>query len=150
MTFDEKVCETVFHCLGMKPSPEAADQAVVSTTIGGLGIRRIVDHAKGAFSASWHEAQIITKETWWTKGSDDDCSAEYVHQQKASSIVDVAIMTNLKSKAENARETQRLNRLDYPHANAWLSARPSHTDGKDTVLKSSAPLLPSPRSTRVL
>src|SRR3954467_1042593 len=29
---------------------------------------------------------------------------------------------------------QRLNRLDSPHANAWLSARPSCMDGTDTVL----------------
>src|SRR3954470_372087 len=32
------------------------------------------------------------------------------------------------------REAQRLNRLDSPHANAWLSARPSTVDGKDTIL----------------
>ena len=50
--FDKKICHTVFHCLGLKPTPEAYDQASVSTTIGGLGVRRIVDHAKGAFTAS--------------------------------------------------------------------------------------------------
>ena len=31
---------TVFQCLGLKPVP---DQASVSTKMGGLGIRRIVD-----------------------------------------------------------------------------------------------------------
>src|SRR2546421_10787234 len=35
---------------------------------------------------------------------------------------------------ENPRDAQRLNRLDSPHANAWLSARPSCMDGTDTVL----------------
>ena len=74
--FDKKICHTVFHCLGLKPTPEAYDQASVSTTIGGLGVRRIVDHAKGAFTASWYEAQIITKETW-VKPSDADCSETY-------------------------------------------------------------------------
>src|SRR5438270_12451616 len=34
--FDKKVCHTVFHILGLKPTPEAYDQASVSTTIGGL------------------------------------------------------------------------------------------------------------------
>ena len=34
----------------------------------------------------------------------------------------------------NARDTQRLSRLDSPHANSWLSARPSTLDGKDTIL----------------
>ena len=42
-------------------------------------------------------------------------------------------MSKLKSNA-NAREAQRLNRLDSPHANAWISARPSSMDGTDTIL----------------
>jgi len=29
-----------------------------------LGVRRIKDHGKGAFTASWHEAQVTTGETW--------------------------------------------------------------------------------------
>ena len=45
--FDSVVGHTVFQCLGLKPVPEAYDQASVSTKIGGLGIRRMVDHAKG-------------------------------------------------------------------------------------------------------
>ena len=121
--FDKKICHTVFHCLGLKPTPEAYDQASVSTTIGGLGVRRIVDHAKGAFTASWYEAQIITKETW-VKPSDADCSETYSSQRKASSSTDVAI-PQIKS---------HLQRLDSPHANAWLSARPSSMDGSDCIL----------------
>src|SRR5712671_3893599 len=42
-------------------------------------------------------------------------------------------MAKLKA-TENPRDAQRLNRLDSPHANAWLSARPSCMDGTDTVL----------------
>ena len=42
-------------------------------------------------------------------------------------------MTKLKTNA-NPREAQRLNRLDSPHANAWISARPSSMDGTDTIL----------------
>jgi len=61
--FDEKVSQTVFQCLGLKPTDEAYAQASVSTTIGGLGVRRILDHANGAFTASW-QAQIITGEKW--------------------------------------------------------------------------------------
>src|SRR6185295_6480537 len=41
-------------------------------------------------------------------------------------------MAKLKATA-NPRDAQ-LNRLDSPHANAWLSARPSCMDGTDTVL----------------
>ena len=43
--FDEKVSKTVFQCLALKPTDEAYAQASVSTTIGGLGVRRILDHA---------------------------------------------------------------------------------------------------------
>jgi hypothetical protein len=132
--FDKRVCHTVFQCLGLKPTPEAYDQASVSTTIGGLGIRRIVDHAKGAFTASWHESQGITHEKW-TKPPDKDCSEVYEPQKKASSKTDAAIMANLKTNAaSDPREIQRLSRLDSPHANAWLSARPSTMDGTDCVL----------------
>jgi len=101
--------------------------------IGGLGIRRIVDHAKGAFTASWHEAQGTTHESWTNSFSDSDCSTAYESQQKASSKTDATIMEKLKVSG-NARDIQRLSRLDSPHANSWLSARPSTLDGKDTIV----------------
>jgi len=131
--FDSVVGHTVFQCLGLKPVPEAYDQASVSTKIGGLGIRRIVDHAKGAFTASWHEAQLITHETFTNIFREADCSAVYEPQQKASSKTDADIMSKLK-ESSNPRDAQRLSRLDSPHANSWLSARPSSMDGKDTIL----------------
>jgi len=127
-----KVSQTVFQCLGLKPTDEAYAQASVSTTIGGLGVRRILDHANGAFTASWHEAQVITDEKW-IKPPDKDCSGVYNSQHAASATTDAAIMAKLKATA-NPRDAQRLNRLDSPHANAWLSARPSCMDGTDTVL----------------
>src|SRR5256714_8370570 len=131
--FDEKVSQkTVFQCLGVKPTDEAYAQASVSTTIGGLGVRRILDHANGAFTASWYEAQVITGEKW-TKLPDKDCSGVYNSQRTASKATDVAIMAKLKAVA-SPRDAQRLNRLDSPHANAWLSARPSCMDGSDPVL----------------
>ena len=119
--FDAKVRDTVFQILGLQQTPEAYDQISVSTTIGGLGIRRVLDHAKGAFTASWHEARGITKE-YWTIPCFLDCSGVYQTQHKASENVDTAIMEKLKAGA-NKRDTQRLNRLDLPHANAWLTAR---------------------------
>src|SRR5882724_10207853 len=54
-------------------------------------------------------------------------------QRTASKATDVAIMAKLKA-VSSPRDAQRLNRLDSPHANAWLSARPSCMDGTDTVL----------------
>src|SRR5436309_7498999 len=108
------------QCLGLKPVNEAYDQLSVSTKIGGLGIRRIVDHAKGAFTASWFEAQVTTHESW-AKPDDADCSADYATQREASSATDAAIVSKLKATS-SPRDSQRLSRLDSPHANAWLSA----------------------------
>ena len=81
----------MFQCLGLKPTDEAYAQASVSTTIGGLGVRRILDHANGAFTASWHEAQVITCEKW-IKPHDKDCSGVYNSQHAASATTDAAIM----------------------------------------------------------
>src|SRR5258708_39272728 len=75
----------------------------------------------------------------------------YNSQHAASATTDAAIMAKLKATA-NPRDAQRLNRLDSPHANAWLSARPSCMDGTDTVLPQNLPhsRCPSPRPTRVI
>ena len=104
--FDEKVSQTVFQCLGLKPTDEAYAQASVSTTIGGLGVRRILDHANGAFTASWHEAQVITGEKW-RKPPDKDCSGVYNSQHAASATTDAAIMAKLKATA-NPRDASAL------------------------------------------
>src|ERR1700757_1131182 len=87
--FDTLVGQTVFQCLALKPTDEAYEQASVSTTIGGLGIRRIMDHAKGAFTASWFEAQVTTGETF-ENPSEEDCPSDYQSQQRASSSIDAA------------------------------------------------------------
>jgi len=45
--------------------PSAAyDQACVSTRFGGLGIRKVVDHAPIAFAASYNESHAQCGETW--------------------------------------------------------------------------------------
>ena len=119
--------QTLFQCLGLKPTDEAYAQASVSTTIGGLGVRRILDHANGAFTASWHEAQVITGEKW-KKPPDKDCSGVYNSQHAASATTDAAIMAKLKATA-NPRDAQRLNRLDSPHVppvpHVWTDLTPS-------------------------
>jgi len=56
--FDTQVGHTVFHCLGLKPTPEAYEQASVGTTTGNSAHCR---PAKGAFTESWHEAQGVKR-----------------------------------------------------------------------------------------
>ena len=127
--FDTLVGQTVFQCLGLKPTDEAHEQASVSTTIGEF------------------EGQVITGETWVKPP--EDCSSVYQSQQRASSATDTTILTKLKTNA-NLREAQRLPCLDSPHANAWISARPSSMDGTDTILPPGSTGLPLPVSTCVL
>ena len=112
-----------------------------------LRVNRQESHEMPSFH-SWFEAQVTTGETFENL-SDEDCSAVYQSQERASSATDNAIMTRLKANS-NPREAQRLNRLDSPHANAWISARPSCLDGTDTPQDISHRRCPTPRSTRVL
>lgn len=109
---------------------ESYVQACVSTKIGGLGVRRVAEHAVGAFSASWHEASKTSGEKWVAPLS---CSPEPQPQSVASAALDRTTMDGLISRA-GKRDVQRLRRLDVDHASAWISALPSSVDGKDTVM----------------
>jgi len=130
--FDLCIRDSVAQILGTTFPGDSYIQACVSTKIGGLGIRRVVDHANGAFSASWHESVRTAMEKWDVPPA---CGAEYVPQKIASAATDSAALDQLISRA-SARDTQRLSRNDIIHANAWISALPSSMDGKDTVMTS--------------
>ena len=117
--------------LGTNFPGESYIQACVSTKIGGLGIRRVVDHANGAFAASWHESARTALETWEVPSL---CTGEYVPQKLASANIDDTSLDGLIARAA-PRDAQRLRRSDVIHANAWISALPSAMDGKDTVME---------------
>ena len=119
--FDACVRETVAQILGTTFPGDSYAQACVSTKIGGLGVRRTVDHADGAFTASWHESMQTSREQWTVPVS---CAPQYQPQSIASAGVDRSAFSDLISRA-SARDSQRLRRLDVPHANAWISALPS-------------------------
>ena len=100
--------------------------------LGGLGIRRIVDHGPVAFVASHESARLQCKETWLPIDDVPD-SLFASHQRAASALVDRVTLDRLIEKG-SARDKQRLRRLDCEHANSWITALPSATDGKDTLL----------------
>ena len=54
-------------------------------------------------------------------------------QRWASEDVDRATLDRLVAEG-SARDKQRLRRLDCLHANSWITALPSATDGRDTIL----------------
>lgn len=127
----ECVRDAVCKIIGSPLSGAAYDQACISTKVGGLGIRRVVDHAIGAFSASWHESGRTCGESWTAP---DLCADDYVPQSVFSADVDRKTLERLIVES-NERDAQRLRRVDMPHANVWISARPSVLDGKDCVMK---------------
>ena len=88
------------------------------------------EHAPGAFSASWHSSKSIVEEKWSPLPG---CSDGPQSQKDSSAKIDHSIMDGLISRSDK-RGAQRLRRLDCLHANSWLSALPSSSDGKDTIL----------------
>jgi len=90
----------------------------------------VSEHAPGAFSASWHSSKSIVEEKWSPLPG---CSDGPQSQKDSSAKIDHSIMDGLISRSDK-RGAQRLRRLDCLHANSWLSALPSSSDGKDTIL----------------
>ena len=115
-----------------QPLPETAyAQAGVSTRFGGLGIRKIVDHAPVAFAASCGISQATCGEKWINPHRPAEKPAP--PQRPSSEDVDRATLDRLIEHG-TPRDKQRLRRLDCKHANSWLTALPSITDGRDTVM----------------
>jgi len=63
----------------------------------------------------------------------DGVSESSPGQRLASDEIDRATMARLAAEG-SARDQQRLRRLDCIHANSWITALPSTTDGRDTIL----------------
>ena len=128
--FDNEVRDTVETLLGSPLTPQAYKQACISSRFGGLGMRRLVDHAHGAFSASWRESARECGESW---SLPPNYQPDFKSQSQASEDTDKTTL-ELMITHSDVREAQRLRRLDSIHANAWITALPSTIDGKDTVM----------------
>jgi hypothetical protein len=129
-TFDQIIRLTSESILKHPLSPDAYDQACVSTRFGGLGIRKIADHGPVAFYDSWNRSLVECGESWLNV---DDVPVGALHQRPASALVDRATLDRLIAKG-SPRDQQRLKRLNCEHANSWITALPSATDGKDTIM----------------
>ena len=60
--FDQQIWDAAQSILGVPIGTQSWRQACLTPRLGGLGLRRIVDHADIAFSASWHESKLIERE----------------------------------------------------------------------------------------
>jgi len=130
--FDAMIRDAVVQIIGYPLTAPAFAQAALTPKLGGLGVRQIVDHAAGAFSASWHEARAQSREDWLRP---DQVFEEYKSQKQASFEFDEKVHQHLVQSAPNDREAQRLRRAAQPHANGFITAVPSEADGNDTILR---------------
>jgi len=106
-------------------------QAALTPSLGGLGLRRVVDHADGAFAASWAESQATARESWLRP---PQAETQTGSQTQISRSIDSTIHARLVAESSSQRERQRLGRLTAEHAGAWVTAVPSRVEGSDCVM----------------
>ena len=117
--------------LGFPFSDSSYAQACLTPKLGGLGLRKTVEHADFAYQASWYECGKIAHETW---DPPPETPLIPLTQKQASFKFDEQMLAFLVSQAE-PREAQRLRRCAQPHASGFLTAVPSDEEGKDTIMK---------------
>ena len=113
--FDKEVRKLAEDILGSPLDDRAWAQACLTPSLGGLGLRRVVDHASGAFAASWGESQATARETWVRTALVPEHQGS---QTQASLAFDKSIHAKLLSESPTQRERQRLERLIADHAGA--------------------------------
>jgi len=129
--FDREVRRLAEDILGSPLDDRAWTQACLTPSLGGLGLRRVVDHADGAFAASWHESQATAHESWTPPAQ---ASVHKGSQTETSLAFDKAVHERLIAESSSQREKQRLRRLVADHAGAWVTAVPSRIEGSDCVM----------------
>src|SRR6476659_4345603 len=90
--FDLCVRETVSKIIGTTFPDDSYRQACISTKIGGLGVRKVEEHAPTAFTASWHEASQTCGEKWTAS---DSCLPVNQPQSAASAEIDRSTLESL-------------------------------------------------------
>ena len=129
--FDGMIRAAIEKILGFPMDDPTFAQASLTPRLGGLGLRKVVEHADLAYHASWHEAQKVAKEKWTPPAN---LPAEYLSQQDASFEFDEKMHTYLVDQADT-RGAQRLRRAAQPHACGFITAVPSDEDGKEALLR---------------
>jgi hypothetical protein len=138
--FDGLIRNAIEKILGFPMDDTTFAQACLTPRLGGLGLRKVVEHADLAYHASWHEAKKEAKETWTLPAN---LPADYLSQKDASFDFDEKMHRYLVDQADT-RGAQRLRRAAQPHACGFITAVPSDEDGKETLFRPRTSKLPSP------
>ena len=86
--FDAKIRCTAEAIIARPMSDRVYAQACLTPTLGGLGLRKTVEHAEVAFSASWNESQSTAREVWLVP---DGVAVGAASQKAASLKIDESI-----------------------------------------------------------
>ena len=128
--FDVMVRSAIEKILAAPMDDLTFAQVSLTPRLGGLGLRKVVEHANLAYYASWHQSLKTAKEVWVPP---PDLPPKYTSQQEASFQFDEKMHTYLIGQSD-VRGAQRLRRAAQPHACGFITAVPSDEDGKDCVL----------------
>ena len=140
-SFDKLMRKAVETILGTPLPEHSYKQSCLTPKLGGMGMRKVEEHADVAFHASWHEARLTSKEEGWTPPA--GVPAEYTPQAVASFKIDEKAHSELVRKfdqAKNPRDSRRLLRCAQPHASGFVTAVPSKEDGDEAIHHESSPL----------
>jgi hypothetical protein len=83
--FDLTVRDAAEGILGYRFGGAGFTQACLTPRLGRLGLRRVVDHADIAFSASWFESRATCGEAWSVR---PDVRSDAVSQKEESCVRD--------------------------------------------------------------
>ena len=131
LKFDAMLRKAAEEIFGFPMADSTYAQAALTPKLGGLGLRKTLEHADLAYAASWHESKKQSCEEWKQPPSVPD----YVPQKRASFSFDERVLDFLIDNATSDRDAQRLRRAAQPHAGGFITAVPSEEDGNDTVLR---------------
>ena len=129
--FDQMVRKAIESILGFPMNDETFAQASLTPCLGGLGLRKVIEHANFGFHASWVESQRTAKEEWTAP---PNLPEVYLSQKEASFEFDKKMHAYLVDQSDTGG-AQRLRRTAQPYASGFVSAVPSNEDGKDTVMR---------------
>ena len=73
-------------------------QAALTPRLGGLGLRKVSEHADLAFHASWFESQRTAKEEWMAPPR---LPTQYLSQKEASLEFDQKVHEQLVSRSDD-------------------------------------------------
>jgi hypothetical protein len=128
--FDQEVVATAENILAIPLANNV--QIRLAPSKGGLGLRRVSDHAPGAFVASWN-ATRVPDEKWTVPVL---CAGKPAQSQaEASQVFDDNLFESVLSSLSEQRSKKHLACINKPHANSWVVALPSWSDGLETIMK---------------